>query len=406
MLLLNGKPLLRQLSAGLVMDAVIHHGPISRAQIAKLTRISKQTASEVVRELEQGGWLRVHGQTRGNVGRTAVTYEIRPDAAFVAGIDLGGTQLRMAVANLTCAVVAEAAETTAPKGGKHVIKQIVALANRLVRQAGIDREQIRLVVVGTPGVVDTASGSLRLAPNIPYFDRIDVVGALREGFGCDIIVENDVNVGAIGEGWLGEAKGLDTFAYVALGTGLGMGFISNGAMLRGAQGGAGEIANLPIGGDPFDPANRLHGTLEAAVGSVGILRRYSERGGAALESVRDLFERCSGDPIAQQVIDETARFLALAVVAVAVTVDPEMVVFGGSIGSRPEIIRPVRDLLPSLMTNPPQIKASGLGNRAGIAGAIAIAITNIHNTLFAPSFAKRTLTLPAIDSLRDLGFAS
>ena len=92
-----------------------------------------------------------------------------------------------------------------------------------------------------------------------------------KAFGSDVIVENDVNVGAIGERWLGRAEGIDTFGYIALGTGLGMGIVSDGEIIRGAHGGAGEIANLPLGGDPFDPANRLHGTLEAAVGSAGII---------------------------------------------------------------------------------------------------------------------------------------
>lgn len=400
------KPVLRQLSAGSVMDAIIHHGPISRARIAKLTRISKQTASEVVRELETAGWIRVHGQARGAVGRTAVTYEIRPEAAYVAGIDLGGTQLRMAIANLACAVVAEAFEATVPAGGQAVVDQIATLGTRLAREAGIDRDRIRLVVVGTPGVLEVATGSIKLAPNIPDFDRIDVVGSLRDALGSDVIIENDVNVGAIGERWLGRARGLDTFAYVALGTGLGMGIVSDGQIIRGAHGGAGEIANLPLGGDPFDPANRLHGTLEAAVGSAGITRRYVEAGGAPGLTVRDLFDRLPTDAAARHAIDETTRLLALAVVSVAATIDPQMVVFGGSIGARAEIVEAVRAALASLMTTPVEIAAGELGNRAGIAGALAIGINNIHNALFAPSVSPRLLSLPAIAGMRGLGFAS
>ena len=388
------------------MDAIIHHGPISRAKIARLTHISKQTASEVVRELEAAGWIRVHGQARGAVGRTALTYEIRPDAAYVAGIDLGGTQLRMAIANLASAVVAEAFEATAPAGGHAVVEQIASVGARLAREAGIDRNLIRLVVVGTPGVLDVATGSIKLAPNIPDFDKIDVVGLLRDTLGSDVIIENDVNVGAIGERWLGRARGLDTFGYIALGTGLGLGIVSNGEIIRGAHGSAGEISNLPLGGDPFDPANRLHGTLEAAVGSAGITRRYVEAGGAPGLTVRDLFDRMADDDAARQAIDETARLLALAVVSVAATIDPQMVVFGGSIGGRAELVEAVRKHLALLMTTPVEIAAGELGNRAGLAGALAIGINNIHNALFAPSVSPRLLSLPAIAGMRGLGFAS
>src|SRR5690606_11026752 len=154
-------------------------------------------------------------------------------------VDLGGTQLRMAIADLACTVVAEASEATDPRGGTAVVDQIAALATRLARTRGIPRGRIRLLVVGTPGILDAASGSVRVAPNITGLDRIDVVGLLGDAFGIDVIVENDVNVGALGERWLGRAKGVETFVSVALGTGLGMGIVSEGRIMRGARGGAG-----------------------------------------------------------------------------------------------------------------------------------------------------------------------
>jgi len=388
------------------MDAIISHGPISRARIAKLTQLSKQTASEVVRDLEAGGWVRVHGQTSGSVGRSAVTYEIRPEAAYVAGVDLGGTQLRMAIANLACAVVAEASEPTDAKGGEAVVAQITALADRLASANGIPSDRIRLVVIGTPGVLDRAAGSVSLAPNIPGLDRIDFVGLLSHAFDADIIVENDVNVGALGERWLGRARGVETFAYIALGTGLGMGIVSEGKIIRGSHGSAGEIANLPIGGDPLDPVSRLHGTLEGAVGSAGIIARYVAAGGADGHTVRDLFERLESDTRARAVIDETARLMALAIVAVVATIDPAMVVLGGSIGSRPEFVARVKDHLGDLLLAPPPIEPSALGNRSGIAGAIAIGINNIHNSLFAPTFAPSGLSLPAIETIPGLAVSS
>ncbi|MEQ8698501.1 MAG: ROK family transcriptional regulator [Bauldia litoralis] len=396
------EPVLRQLSLGSVMDAIINHGPISRAQIAKITSISKQTASEVVRALEAGGWVQVHGQTSGSVGRTAVTYEIRPDAAYVTGVDLGGTQLRMAIANLACRIVAETSVATDMRGGMAVVRQIATLSEKLGNEAGIERDRVRLLVVGTPGVLNAATGSIPLAPNIPDFDRIDVVSALRDAFGVDVIIENDVNVGALGERWLGRAKGIETFAYIALGTGLGMGIVSDGKIIRGAHGAAGEIANLPIGGDPFDPTNHLHGTLEAAVGSAGILRRYAEAGGDSAITVRELFDRIETDATARRVVDESARLLALAVVAVVATIDPEVVVLGGSIGARDEMVRAVQDVVRTLGTTSVPVVASALGNRAGLSGAIAIGINNIQNALFAPSFPPPILSLPAIEQLNRL----
>src|SRR5882724_7121792 len=146
-------PLSRQLSVGAVVDWIIHRGPVSRAAVAKATGLSKQTVSEVVRKLEQEGWVRPTGQTSGSVGRAATNYEICPDAAFVVGIDLGGTKVHAAIANLACEVVAEATEPTAEKGGRAVVKQIAALTARLAKRAGIPRDRVRLAAMGSPGVL-------------------------------------------------------------------------------------------------------------------------------------------------------------------------------------------------------------------------------------------------------------
>ena len=400
----SASPLARQLSVGAVVDAIIHNGPVSRAAVAKTTGLSKQTVSGVVRELELQGWVRPTGRTSGSVGRAATNYEICPGAAYVVGVDLGGTKVHAAIADLACEVVAEASEPTAEKGGRAVVRQIAALTTRLAKRAGIPRDRVRLAAMGSPGVLDPAIGAIRLAPNIPGFDKLDVIGALREAIGTEVIVENDVNVAAIGEQWLGKAKGKSTFAFLALGTGFGMGFLSEGKLMRGARGGAGEIAYLPIGGDPFDLANQEYGTLEAAVGAAGIVRRYRAAGGRAATTVRDIFDRAAaGDRVARTTITETAKLIALTSLTVATLLDPEMIVLGGSIGARAELVDEVRALFAGCMTTPVPVEASALGNRAGIVGALAIAISNVHNRLFGPAGLPKALALPA---LRGLGIGA
>jgi predicted NBD/HSP70 family sugar kinase len=400
-------PLARQLSVGAVVDTIIHGGPVSRVAISKATGLSKQTVSEVVRELEAEGWVRPTGQTSGCIGRTATTYEICPTAAFILGVDLGGAKIHAAIANLACHVVIEESEATVPSGGLTVVQQIANLASRLAGRAGIPSDKIRLAAIGSPGVVDHASGGIRLAPNIPGFETLDVVGALRDALGTEVIVENDVNMAAIGEQWLGKARGKSTFAFLALGTGFGMGVLSDGKLMRGARGAAGEIAYLPIGGDPFDATTREHGTLETAVGAAGILRRYRAAGGVSAETVREIFDAmAAGDAVARATIEETARLIALTTLTVATLLDPELIVLGGSIGARLELVERVRALLAGRMPNPVLIEASALGNRAGIVGALAVAINNIHNSLFHPAGLPKALALPALPELRGLGVSA
>ena len=261
------------------METVMREGATSRAMMAKLTGLSRQTTTQVVLELEREGWLQVRGKMQGPVGRSAPTYEINPNAAFVLGIRLGGTRLQMALANLGGQVVAEIAEATDARGGHDVVLQIGRLFRSLLETCKIDRSRIRLGVMGSPGVVDPKSGIIDIAPSIQHLNDINVVEELRRELDLDLTIENGVNLGARGEHWQGRARGVRHFAFIALGTGVGLGIIADGQLLRGARGAAGEIAYLPLGGDPFDPGSFALGTFETAVSSAAILRRYRGYGG-------------------------------------------------------------------------------------------------------------------------------
>ncbi len=387
-------PVKKQLSLRSVMEIIIHQGPISRARIAKITGLSKQTVSEAMRELEAAGWVLPCGEARGPLGRSAVNYEINKNAAFVMGADLGGTKLHLALADLSGATEAEDTEPTDPRGGQHIIDQIGSMMRRLADQAGIDAGRVQIAVIGSPGVLDPATGRVAMAPNIPGFGEMDVVAALHRTLGVKVVFENDVNLWAVGEHWQGSGKGLSSFAFIALGTGIGMGLFVDGRLLHGARGAAGEVSYLPIGADPFTPESVRAGTLERAIGSAGIVDSYRATGGKAA-TVREIFDAYrTGDPTARTVVEATARTLALAVAATASIIDPALVIFGGSIGTQPELIDATRLALGLCMARPLPIAISGLGNRGAIIGALAIGLNQIHNSLFHPADLPGNLTLP------------
>lgn len=109
------------------MEVIVQGGSVSRASIAKQTGLSKQTISEIVRQLEEEGWVQETGRTSGHVGRTAVTYELVPSAAYIVAVDLGGTKVRVAICDLSSHVFAEETEPTHPAGGQAIVAQIAAL---------------------------------------------------------------------------------------------------------------------------------------------------------------------------------------------------------------------------------------------------------------------------------------
>src|SRR5258708_6998912 len=122
----------RQISVRSIMEAGLRQGSGSRAELARLTGLSEQTTTEVMRGLEEGGWIRERGRKQGAVGRSAATYELQDSGAFVLGVDLGGTKIHLALANLVGGIVAEAVEPTHPQGGIEVMGQIEAMTRRVI----------------------------------------------------------------------------------------------------------------------------------------------------------------------------------------------------------------------------------------------------------------------------------
>ena len=292
------------------------------------------------------------------------------DTAYCFAADLGGTKLAGAIADARGRIVAELTEPTDPRGAAHVAEQIAACADKLAKTAGIEVTRARHVMVGVPGAIDPHTARVSLTPNIAGLEGFDVLGYLRERFGPDVAIENDVNLAMLGEQALGCASGCRNAAFLALGTGAGLGLLIDNKLFRGARGAAGEIADLPIARDPTLESPSTTGAFELEVGSVAIVDRYRRQGGTAAVTVRDIFRLLEeGDEVAATVLDTTAHWVALAVVTLQSLLDLELIVFGGSIGVRPELYERVRRALPALFSRPITIAPSQFGDRAGLIGA-------------------------------------
>jgi predicted NBD/HSP70 family sugar kinase len=298
---------------------------------------------------------------------------------YCFGADLGGTKLACALADAQGRIVAQLTEPTDRRGGKYVAEQIANCADKLAQSVRIEATRARHVMVGVPGAVDPRTGRVSQIPNIAGLEDVDILRVLRGRFGPDVAIENDVNLAMLGEKSLGCASGCHNAAFLALGTGTGLGLLIEGKLFRGARGAAGEIADLPIARDPASPMLSTTGAFELEVGSVAIVDRYRRQGGTAAATVRDIFRLLEeGDEVAASVLDATARGVALAVVTLQSLLDLELIVFGGSIGVRPELYERVRKALPTLYSRPITIAPSQLGDRAGLIGAVCVAAQGLR----------------------------
>lgn len=384
----------RQVSLCMAMQSIIHCGPISRASISKQTGLSKQTVSELVRILEEEGWVRETGRTSGHVGRTATNYELVTDSAFMAAVDLGGTKVRVAIVDLAGSVIAETVASTHPDGGRSVARQIGELVGLAVAEGQVDRNKVRQTVVGCPGVPDQVTGAVRYAPNIAGIDGFDFRAAVAEATGTQVVLENDVNLAVLGEQWLGAGQGIDHLAFIALGTGIGAGLIVNGALLRGASGAAGELGYLPFGADPFEAESLRVGAFERVTATHGIRSAYEAATGKVLDVPSIFSAVAEGDAAAQAVLDGVARQMARAVATLGAVIAPETVILGGSIGARPEIIAATKSELERCFPFSIHVVPSALGDHAALSGAVAIGLTELHTALFAQSAPGAVVTLP------------
>src|SRR4051812_45871213 len=332
--------LLRELSEQAILDTIFREGPITRPEIAERTKISKPTVSAVVERLVQAHLVQAAGERPGRRGRTPLAFTVNSAAGFVAGIDIGSTRLRLAAVDLYGAPLRELELETSRGGPRAVEEQITGAVRQIDRELAGRHGDLLAMGVSTPGVVDPETRRVTsLAWHVSATGEFDSLATLESRFNVPVLVDNDVNMAAVGEKWRGLAGGVSTFVVISVGAGVGMGIVINDELFRGFHGAAGEIGHLPLARDPLDAPHRQPGGPRGRVRAEGVLTAYREAGGAA-ESARGVFEAArGGDAAATQVIENAAQRVGLAIATVCAVIDPELVVLGGRIGGASDLLR-------------------------------------------------------------------
>lgn len=297
-----------------------------------------------------------------------------PDS-YVIGIDLGGTKIRAGIAALDGSIQADKRVATKVDGAD-LIDQVVELVYDLCSAIDVPVDRVLATAIGGAGVPN-GNGSFRLAPNLKGIDNAPFTQRLTERLGHPVTLENDVNVAAIGELHYGLGLGVSDFVFLSIGTGIGMGIVANGQLVRGASGQAGEVGFLPFGADPFELVHHVRGPLEEAVAGDALASRYAVATGTQL-STEQIFARASdNDEQAIAALDEEARWLATTVIAVQAVLDPQVFVLGGGIGSRKELLPGIQRWLRKMGWRHIDIRSSELGHYAPVAGAVRLALNAV-----------------------------
>jgi predicted NBD/HSP70 family sugar kinase len=293
---------------------------------------------------------------------------------FLAAVDLGATNVRVAIANSDGEIEARRHFPTPSGSPEDALGKISRTIDDLVRGVWIGARVDAMGVV-LPGLVDPDAGLVASIANMPGWDDVPLGRILAGDTGRVVAMENDANAAAVGEGWTGAARGLRHHVFIALGTGIGAGVVIDGKLHRGAHFLGGEVAYFSMTREQVR-AGGWTSNLEALVGG-----RAAEAKVQALFGERaktsELFEGAeTGHPEASGWLRETQEYLAMAVVDVCALLDPELVVFGGGViaaqGER--LLGPVRELVHRNTPVRTKIVISELGEDAQLVGAVKLAL--------------------------------
>ncbi|MEV4316302.1 ROK family transcriptional regulator [Actinocrispum sp. NPDC049592] len=362
-----------QLNLQAVYQAVRRLRPVSRAELARRLGTTKPTMGRAIDALLAAGLIREADAS----GYGAVFFEPCPDAAVVLGLDVGSRYLRGTVADLDGRQLARRDLPLASCEPATVVAKAVQLRDQLVAEAEVDG--VALAAAGVGGVIDPRTGRVRVA-NQHELNGFAAGAQLRLALGVPVLVENEVNLAAVGEGWRGAGAGLRDFAFLAVGSGVGAGLVLAGELHRGHNGAAGEIDFVRPGRD-FEPSSPAADSFLAHAETR--LRRTEDtilRNPLTTESIMDAAR--AGDRLATSLIRVEADRIARCATTLTQVVDLELVVLGGGVGLNGDLLLdPVRTALNSLTPYPPRVEISQLGAGATLTGAVALALRAVAEDL-------------------------
>jgi predicted NBD/HSP70 family sugar kinase len=372
--------IVRRANESRLIKIVAEHHPIGKPELMKLSGLSRPTVDLIVDGFIEKGVIKPTGMSFGRPGRKATLFELDANAGFGLGFDLGGSKLAGAISNIAGEILAEEIEPTAKPAGPKTVAQMVDMAKRLCERADVDIARITQVTVGTPGIMNEL-GELSLGENVDQLEGVHLQKILSKMLDAEVVVENDVNVAALGEFFHGTAIGINNFALLQIGTGIGCGIFVDGKLIKGHRGGAGETAFLPLFGDPNDPKAISNGLLESVAGSKGIVKEFAKQTGEEI-AVKEICQRAkSGDLVAMNLIDNVSKYWGYACASLSAIVDPEMIILSGGIGCNPVFLEKVRAVTNSLLPYQVIIKQSKLENRAGVIGAASFSAERVRDKM-------------------------
>jgi len=373
-------------------------GGLSRTDLADKMDLTRAAVSLIVDGLVESGVVQEAEIRSARSGRPPVTLEINPNRGLVAAIDMGATHMSIAVADFTARILEE---IDIPFDIKNGPDACIAEANKnllkLLESQSLSLSNLSAVGIGVPGPVITEAGMVVAPPIMPGWDRYPIRGALEKMWGCPVTLNNDAELGALGEWAYGAGRGEKNIAYIKVGSGIGAGLILNQQIYGGTTGAAGEIGHLTIEENGPECNCGNHGCLEAFAGGHAIAQQGQQLAKSGkrtllsalpMESItaHEVAEAARrGDLHSQEILRRAGTFIGIAIAGLINLFNPSIVIIGGGVAQAGDLLtapirQAVRERAMRASEQSVRITTGMLGRRSLLIGATVQAINvAIHN---------------------------
>lgn len=397
---------MREINRSIVLDIIRKGGRVSRTDLARRSALTKPTVSAIVEDLLARGIVQEvgYGKAVGSGGRRARLLEFNDASAAYLGLRFGVSTTSVGVADARGELRATHEVATLTGDPERSLARALGLIDQVLEEAKLPRQVLRSIGVTVPGLVTHGSGVVELAPNLGW-ERVPLRDMVQQALGLPAVVNNVTNAGALAEGRVGAARGVRSYVWVYVGTGIGAGIVIDGRVFNGHKGYSGEIGHCPVVPDGPKCTCGLRGCLEV-VASGWAIGRAAELAVKAGESellaahagpldARAVGEAAhAGDPAARRILADIGTYLGMGISTLVNLLDPELVVLGGGVMSAIDhIIDAARASVAkhTLRGERVPIVPSLLGDHFGLLGAVLSAMDYSVRSYRVVSTGERTL---------------
>lgn len=377
--------LMREMNERRVIETLRSNGALHAAEIARMIGLSKPTTADILRGLVDYKLIREVEPGESDSKRARFVYEAVNDLKVSLAIDIGSRFIRAAVGDLNLVTRSETSVAVTSLKLNDLMKLIHQAVSKVLKEAGFKLTDVAAIAVGTPGVVNQKTGIVSIAGTIGTLDGVNLAEIIYQEFGIYPTVENDINLVTVGEQSAGHGVGIENFAVLSVGSGLGSGIVLNGKLHRGHRGAAGEVFYVPFG-DPHDTHRDATNPSGDRISEItrDLAKKYKKTILVEPYTTYDIIKAAKdGDALGRAVIEQEAERIALYVAAISAIADVELVVLSGGIGRQADFfLEPILRLVTEILPFPPRIEVSTLGESGILVGALQIATAQARDLVF------------------------